>query len=926
MLIDQKKYSDDFRSFGDFYQFVFDDQIPSNSDDLHVQFINFSRRLTIRTTQAAAVVFAAIFVLFWPADFFTFRYDPEVLRQFTNLRISCIALMTAGLVVTEIILRRTLAFYWVGIVIFGAAICVIPFLTLGDYLGDPQQPFFYAVYLTPALTLFFVIPLLVRVVAAVAFPLSWLVAHAILYPQYVVWPLHGAIVALVVFVAICSVLMGHGLYRLISSNFLREWEVRNERERVADLNRQLSRLFANVSHELRTPLTVIQGNLRRLGERLADDEQMTRWVRGLDRNTARLSILVDQFLAMSRNDEAISSVHVQSIAVREFIESIIEAIYAGCDEDSRPVVIPESEELICQADPSQLADILYNLISNARKFSEAERGEHAKVQVIVSRVDDSIAIRVKDNGPGIPEVQLDHVFNRFHQAHDENSLRRGGVGLGLAIVDELVRANKGSIEVASVVDAGTEFVLRLPASRHATQTTTSSVNSEHTASVHTDSTGALTHGPSHVEGETIGSLMDSSVGSRKLDRFRSANRRRQSSVGDIDGSHSAGTALKRSGQPSIMIIDDEPDMLEHLMEALERMPLNLHAFSRADRALDMIDDVAPDLVITDLMMPHIDGGSMIDRLLDRPEYRRIPIIVISADHAIGTRVDMLERGAVDFMTKPFQADELIARVHRHLAVAQWTSQLDQATGELTRVSQKLQQVEQLGDHIQFGEQVAHVLHNDFGQLIAACRVEVEIAEDASDMPQAYESIGRLREALAMLTVTFRDTLSSLTQGRARELSVDELKSSIEALPDRLTIAIDEDVYAKLRELPASVGHPLTRALQECITNTLKHASATRAWVNCDVGTDFVRLTVNDNGKGFNFTESGDVGAGADSRPDNLSGLNVTDGYHMGIRGIRSQVESLGGTIVISDNEFGGASVVVECPVRRDTAARQERPT
>src|SRR5699024_5297583 len=163
-------------------------------------------------------------------------------------------------------------------------------------------------------------------------------------------------------------------YRLIGANFYREKTIHLEREKIADLNRQLSRLFANVSHEMRTPLTVIRGNLRHLGHSVAGDERMTRWVDGLDRNTARLSILVDQFLAVSRNAESVLSVQMQAIALDAFVESIADAVYAGSSDQSRPTIICESDDLVALADSSHLADILSNLISNARKFSEAHRG------------------------------------------------------------------------------------------------------------------------------------------------------------------------------------------------------------------------------------------------------------------------------------------------------------------------------------------------------------------------------------------------------------------------------------------------------------------------------------------------------------------------------------------------------------------------
>lgn len=921
-----RKYSNDSHPISEFYQLIFDDEISGDSEDLRKQFTSFSRRLTIRVSQAAAILFGVLFILFWPVDLFVFRSSPEVLRQFANFRVVCVATALIGLPATELILRRALKFYWVGIALFVATLCVLSFLTLGDYLGDPRQPYFYCLYLTPALTLFFVIPLHVRVVATVAFPASWLVSQAVFYPQFVVWPVQGVVVAFVTFASICSVLVGHGLYRLIRSNFFREWQVRYERERVAALNRQMGRLFANVSHEMRTPLTVIRGNLLRLGERLSHDAQMARWIDGLDRNTARLSILVDQFLAMSRNDEALSSAHAQSIDVPDFVQSIIDAVYAGSDDVSRPSVVSEHEEFNCEADPSQLADILYNLISNARKFSEAERGDDAEVEVILSRDGDDILIRVRDNGPGIPEGQLKYIFDRFHQAHDETRQRRGGVGLGLAIVHELVGANHGSIEVTSIVDSGTEFALRLPEDAHANQLGTSSSQSIRSTNADAGTSDTASEVRPIYEADGDVSRADSSLVSKKLDLFRGANSRHQTSVNDVDAIRHLAEAPRYSNQPSIMIIDDELDMLEHLIETLRDEPLNLHAFTRGDHALDALDEVAPDLVITDLMMPYIDGGSMIERLLDRSAYRRIPIIVISADHAVSARVEMLQRGAVDFVTKPFQASELRARVHRHLVVAEWTSQLDQATRELTKVSQKLQQIEQNDGRVEFGERIAHVLHNDFGQLIAACRVEVELAEDASDMPEAYESIGRLREALAMLTVTFRDTLSSLTQGKARDLSIDELKRGIDRLSNQLAVTVDENLYETLRGLPTKIAEPLTRAIQESLTNALKHASATQAWVRCEVDADFVRLTIDDDGKGFPFAESESLRSASSPRSEKFNASNVTDGHHMGIRATSADVESLGGSLVISHNELGGASVVVKCPLTRNTRTRQERTT
>jgi signal transduction histidine kinase/DNA-binding response OmpR family regulator/ligand-binding sensor domain-containing protein len=412
-------------------------------------------------------------------------------------------------------------------------------------------------------------------------------------------------------------------------------------EHLAEVDRLRSRFFANISHEFRTPLTLILGPLHKWKEREPETIELRKDLAMVERNARRLLRLINQLLELSKLEAGAITLRACRTNIVPLVRGIAYSFEtsAGSRRIGLEVVTPEDAiEVYCDRD--MVEKILTNLIANAFKFTpdggsvvitltpspspkmgEGDRGGEGS-----SRMDNGfVEISVSDTGIGIPPEQLTRIFDRFFQVDASHTREHEGSGVGLALVKELVELHHGTIEVTSEVGRGTEFIVRLPMGR---------------AHLHDEEivdAPALAEPPRHP-------------GSAIIDEIENGE-----SVA-VEEPLPAGDQ-----RPIILIVEDNTDVREYVKSFLLSAYRVLEARDGAEgeeKALEAI----PDLVISDIMMPAMDGYEFCKRLKLNERTSHIPVILLTAKAASEDRVEGLETGADDYLVKPFEPKELLARV------------------------------------------------------------------------------------------------------------------------------------------------------------------------------------------------------------------------------------------------------------------------
>ena len=457
-------------------------------------------------------------------------------------------------------------------------------------------------------------------------------------------------------------------------------EERKRAEALAELDRAKTTFFSNVSHEFRTPLTLMLSPLEELSqtlhERLQPDEREQ--LELVQRNGLRLQKLVNTLLDFSRieagrvrasyepTDLATYTAELASI-FRSLIEQAGMSLAIDCPTLPEPVYV----------DRDMWEKIVLNLLSNAFKFTFT-----GSITVRLQAVGDTVALSVRDTGVGIPEAELPRLFERFHRVSDTRSRTYEGSGIGLALVQELVKLHGGSIRVVSQLEQGTTFTIALPfGSAHLPGECIGSI-----CTLPSTATGATPYieealrwlpvASSSVISDTVASPQDAALSSELSSEPIIQNSTLSSNAAHLRGSSQRASATQNSKLKTqnfqsarLLLADDNADMRDYLKRLLSQQ-YTVETVADGVAALAAIRQQMPDLLLTDVMMPGLDGFGLLQSLRADPITQDLPIILLSARAGEEARIEGLEAGADDYLTKPFSARELLARVEATLKLAQ----------------------------------------------------------------------------------------------------------------------------------------------------------------------------------------------------------------------------------------------------------------
>ena len=521
---------------------------------------------------------------------------------------------------------------------------------------------------------------------------------------------------------------------------------RRRAEALAEIDQAKTAFFSNVSHEFRTPLTLMLGPLEEeiatLGSSAAERLSM------VHRNGLRLLRLVNTLLDFSRIEAGRVQARYQPTQLGEYTEELVSNFRSACDRAGlwlrtnchnldQPVYV----------DAEMWERIVLNLVSNAFKYT-LTGGITVRLENTLDR--QAALLTVNDTGIGIPEAELPHIFDRFHRIEGQRGRTLEGTGIGLALVSELVRLHSGTISVESSVGVGTTVTVRLPLGR-------AHLPAERI--IETQSRGAPegVAAATFVE-EALRWLPDSAepISNQFLESPSAL-----ATIGiDPECGNPAEPGCRDQEHPRILLADDNADMRDYVVRLL-RPGYVVEAVRDGQEALLAARTRRPDLILSDVMMPRMDGFGLLAAIRADADLRDLPVVLLSARAGEEARVEGLDAGADDYLVKPFSARELLARVRSNLELARLRQEARNAllhANELleTRVAEEMEQRAKAEESLRQSQKMEAIGHltggvaHDFNNLLTVIGGGVETLQRLLNAIPLGNDAARIRRALGMI--------------------------------------------------------------------------------------------------------------------------------------------------------------------------------
>jgi signal transduction histidine kinase/DNA-binding response OmpR family regulator len=433
-------------------------------------------------------------------------------------------------------------------------------------------------------------------------------------------------------------LYGLRRYEMKRIRFRNELKLEHVRsERLQELDHLKSRFFAGISHEFRTPLTLIGGPLHDMLEKSRDDQEKPQ-IEMMLRNTQRLQRLVDQLLDLAQLESGKMTLQARPVLLLPFLQGLIAAFESHAHQKNIRLTLNVDESLngeMVYLDADKMEKVIINLVANALKYTASG----GAVEVAVRKAEGLerkaegeeqsarlLAISVRDTGSGIPAHILPHIFDYFYRYQQKDNRQETGSGIGLALAKELVELHHGTISVISQEGAGSEFTITLPL------------------------------GKAHLKPEEI-------AGDTLTEEFAAlrAPLLPEAPVGDDDQEQQTGNDGQKKPSAKILLVEDNADMRRYLREHLQAQWQLLEA-TDGEAGLQQALAEIPDLIISDVMMPKMDGFELCRKLKTNELTSHIPLILLTARGSGESKLEGLELGADEYLTKPLVARELRLRV------------------------------------------------------------------------------------------------------------------------------------------------------------------------------------------------------------------------------------------------------------------------
>jgi signal transduction histidine kinase len=646
-------------------------------------------------------------------------------------------------------------------------------------------------------------------------------------------------------------------------------EERRRAEELLELDRAKTAFFSNVSHEFRTPLTLMLGPLEELlaSGRLPEEAQQE--LRTVHRNALRLLRLVNTLLDFSRLEAGRLEASFEPVDLSAFTAELASSFDSAAQRAGLTLSVDcPPLSALTYVDREMWEKIVLNLLSNALKFT-FEGGIRVALREEAGRA----CLEVADTGTGIPEAELPHLFERFYRVRGSRSRTHEGTGIGLALVKELVLLHGGEVRVESQEGRGTTFTVSIP------------------------------QGTAHLTPERIRAsreLSSTAVGAAPF--TEEASRWVEEEAVEVP-------VLAASLVGRVLLADDNADMREYVRRILSST-FEVEAVPDGVAALEAARARPPDLVLTDVMMPRLDGFGLLRALRQEPHTRAIPVVMLSARAGEEASIEGLEAGADDYLVKPFSARELLARVRANLELARMRRELSRQ--EVITAS--------LREAVQARDEFLSVASHELKTPLAAFRLQLDLInrelspESREQLSGRISSASRQVQRLHLLVETLLD-VSLLSMGRLMlQLEEVDLSRVVAETVERMRGELDRSGSSVMLELEGPlVGRYDRLRLEQLVTNLLSNAARYGEGKPIEVRVQEVAgtalLRVKDQGIGI-APESADRIFERFERA--VSGRKY-GGLGLGLWIARQVVEAHGGQIHVESAPGQGATFTVELP-------------
>lgn len=422
-----------------------------------------------------------------------------------------------------------------------------------------------------------------------------------------------------------SSLLFYGLFSQVNA-------LRQKHQKAQKLERLKSEFLANIAHEFKTPLSLIMAPAQQLSKRTQSPAN-AELIALVQSNARKLQIYIDQLLDLAKLESDQTQIKAQPVALIKVIDNAVQMFQSYAERKNIKLHWEKNAtpQIMVWGDPQMLQSVFENLIGNALKFTE--RGA---VMLSLKANDDTIEVEVKDSGKGIPEEELPHIFNRFFSGAEHREM---GSGIGLAMVQNLLHLHQAQINVVSSLGAGATFTVKFKKGKNhfsnspLNMDTPENRDAEEQKRVQSKS-GMLAQSPAHLE--------------------------KSAEPDDI--------VLARDNplqKPHLLVVDDNWEMRRYLRQALEESYFITEA-ANGKEGIEQAQKHMPDLLISDMVMPEMDGLTFCKKLKKDVKTSHIPILFLTASSSQQDKLQGLQYGADDYLTKPFDIEELQLRLANFL--------------------------------------------------------------------------------------------------------------------------------------------------------------------------------------------------------------------------------------------------------------------
>ncbi len=681
-----------------------------------------------------------------------------------------------------------------------------------------------------------------------------------------------------------------GQARTRQRDLAQRMQIEKANEDLKELDKAKMRFFSNVSHELRSPLTLILGPLEAMlqGESPMDSRPL---LEAMETNARRLLRQVNTLLDFAKIDAGKLECKFAYGNIGRLLEELHRATFPHTERRRIALTLEGTADLPDSIlDINKAETIAANLISNAVKFTP----DGGRIAIRAGFDEDRVWFEVEDTGSGIPEDQLSRIFERFLQLDDALSRRAEGTGLGLAMVQELTKLHGGRVNVKSQVGVGTTFTVELPRRPDVKP----------------------------IDRRRI-------IGRRKIDQL--AQERTISMLGvtyeqrsgtktllaDVAGARLTGGVLsdqevKQTAPPDaqkVLVVDDNPDIRTFIASNLTA-EYRIAMAGDGIEALEVASRFQPDLIISDIMMPRMDGYELCRRIREDKTLNQTPIILATSKSGSEAVVEGLQTGANDYIAKPFEIRELRARVAAHLRTRRLERSLNERESRLAAIGQMTSSIvhdlkNPLSTIIGFAEmakedaQLGNTkdLAANLDPVITESRRLGRMIAEVLDFARGYSAEVNL-EPTAL--VPYLSMAYTTWKGKLEQLGIELIAEH--RIPERLQINLDPDRMMRVME-------NLFRNAQEALAGEGRDPKGKHVWLTTDADGETVKIRVADDGPGI---------------PDELAArlfepfatAGKKSGTGLGLATVRNLVKAQGGEIsVVPKCPEGGAAFVMTFPVQ-----------